>query len=209
MAFCLCGILGWLNQPIRAQSRSLEADRQKAVSKIQFTQNFHDLQLNSQKMLREHEAGALTAALLGKATRAINKCAKTLRGLMALGDLAVAPQPIEKPINGQEKFDRAIRQLSQLVYDFAHSPVHKNSKVFDTKAATKAQIQLLTIIELSKALETQARDYPQSISQAPISQASISQVALSQVSSYQRIGPNNKTNALQNNTHVPFLCLTE
>ena len=152
LAFCL-------TLQVAAQGRAVEAERQKAVNKQQFTQNFRNLQLSSQAMLREHEDGKLTGAQLGKITRSINKSAKTLRGLMALGELAEAPEEFEKAISGQEKFDHAIRQLSQLVYDFAHSPVHQNSKVFNTKAAAKAQTQLLTIIELSKTLEDRSRDY--------------------------------------------------
>ncbi len=143
-----------------AQSpRSFEAERQKAVTKQQFTQNFRNLQITSQAMLREHEAGALTNKQLNKTARSINKSAKTLRGLMALGNLAESAEPFEKLIDTTDKFDAAIRRLSKLIYDFAHSPVHQNSKVFDTRAAAKTQSQLLTIIELSKAIESLARNY--------------------------------------------------
>jgi hypothetical protein len=91
--------------------------------------------------------------------KTINKNAKTLRALIALGSLATEPEEFEKNIANQTRFDQSIRKLHQLIYDFAHSPVHQNSKVFNTKDATKTQIQLLTIIELSKALESQAREY--------------------------------------------------
>ncbi len=139
--------------------RSFEAERQKAVTKQQFTQNFRNLQVTSQAMLREHEAGALTNKQLNKTARSINKSAKTLRNLMALGNLAESAEPYEKLIDTADKFDAAIRRLSKLIYDFAHSPVHQNSKVFDTRAAAKTQSQLLTIIELSKAIESLARNY--------------------------------------------------
>ena len=150
--------------------RSLEADRQKAVTKQQFTQNFKNLQVTSQAMLREHEAGALTDKQLNKTARSINKSAKTLRGLMALGNLAETADPFEKLIDTADKFDAAIRLLSKLIYDFAHSPVHQNSKVFDTKAAAKTQTQLLTIIELSRAIETRARDYAPAITPSRLGQ---------------------------------------
>ena len=152
-ALCLLAQAGY------GQARPFEAERQKAITKLQFTQNFRNLQLSSQAMLREHESGALTGAQLGKTARAVNKSAKTLRGLMALGKLADAPDSIEKNLNEPGQFDQAIRRLAQLVYDFAHSPVHQNSKVFDTKAAAKAQTQLLTIIELSKTIGARARAY--------------------------------------------------
>ncbi len=156
-------LVGWLvtlASVSYAQSpRSFEAERQKAVTKQQFTQNFRNLQTTSQAMLREHEAGALTNKQLNKTARTINKSAKTLRGLMALGNLAETADPFEKLIDTADKFDAAIRLLSKLIYDFAHSPVHQNSKVFDTKAAAKTQTQLLTIIELSRTIETRARDY--------------------------------------------------
>ena len=156
-------LVGWLVASASASHaqppRSLEAERQKAVTKQQFTQNFRNLQTTSQAMLREHEAGALTDKQLNKSARTINKSAKALRGLMALGNLAETAEPFEKLIDTADKFDAAIRRLSQLIYDFAHSPVHQNSKVFDTKAAAKTQTQLLTIIELSKTIETRARDY--------------------------------------------------
>jgi hypothetical protein len=140
-------------------SRSFEAERQKAVTKQQFAQNFRNLQTTSQSMLRDHEAGALTNKELNKTARAINKSAKTLRNMMALGNLAEAPEDFEKLLDTDDKFDAAIRRLYQLIYDFAHSPIHQNTKVFDTKAATKAQTQLLTIIDLSRTIETRARGY--------------------------------------------------
>lgn len=152
-------LLWGLSGQINAQSRSFEAERQKAVSKQQFTQNFRNIQVSSQELLREHETGKLTATRLNKNARSINKSSKNLRSLMALGELAEKAEPYERNINGNEKFDQAIRHLYQLIYDFAHSPVHQNTKVFNTKMAAKAQTQLLTIIELSKILEDCARDY--------------------------------------------------
>jgi hypothetical protein len=156
-------LAGWLALTASASyaqsPRSLEAERQKAVTKQQFAQNFRNLQTSSQAMLRDHEGGALTYKQLNQTARSINKSAKALRGLMALGNLAESAEPFEKQIDSADKFDTAIRRLSQLIYDFAHSPVHQNSKVFDTKAAAKTQTQLLTIIELSKTLESLARNY--------------------------------------------------
>jgi hypothetical protein len=142
-----------------AQSRSLEAERQKAVNKQQFQQNFRNIQVSSQGLLRDHENGKLTVHQLNKSARSINRSSKTLRSLMALGELAEEPEPFEKELQGGASFDRAIRKLHQLIYDFAHSPVHQNTKVFNTKLAAKAQTQLLTIIELSKILVDRARDY--------------------------------------------------
>ncbi len=138
----------------------VDAQREKAVIRQQFSKSFHDLQVVSQQMLREHDAGQLTAAQLSKQAKTINKSAKTLRTLMALGELAQAPYPVEKGLAKADEFDKSIRRLAKMIYDFSHSPHHQNSKVFDTAEATKVQKDLLTIIALSKVIEANAKNYP-------------------------------------------------
>jgi hypothetical protein len=126
----------------------------------QFTQDFRDLQLISQGLLRDHEARRLTPKRLRKDAGSINKCAKSLRSLMALGDLAAKPEiGVEKEIDTPQEYDQSIRRLAKLIWNFAHNPVHQNSKVFDTELAAKAQTDLLTIINLSKVIESRAKRY--------------------------------------------------
>jgi hypothetical protein len=138
--------------------KSVERERERAYARQQFTNNFRDLQLLSQGLLREHDARRLTAQRLAKDAKAINKCAKNLRTLMALGALAQAAE-VDKQIDAPEEYDQSIRRLAKLIYDFAHSPHHQNSKVFDAAEAARVQTKLLTIINLSKAIESKAKGY--------------------------------------------------
>ncbi len=143
----------------KPQSRSpLEKERDRLYARQQFTRNFRDLQLTSQSLLKEHEEKRLNPQRLSKGARLINKAAKTLRSLMALGDLA-DPVKIDKEINTPQQFDTSIRRLAKLVYDFAHNPIHQSNKVFNTDQAQQAQTDLLAIIDLSKAIENKAKSY--------------------------------------------------
>lgn len=139
-------------------SKSPERERDKAYVRQQFSKNFSELQVTGQKLLKDHESKKLTSTRLASDAKTINKSAKTLRALTALGDLAVPPK-INKEINGPEEFDQAIRRLSKHIWDFAHNPIHQNSKVFNTDQAEKAQTDLLVIIDLSRVLETKAKNY--------------------------------------------------
>ncbi len=140
--------------------RTSEQERNRAYVRQQFTQNFRDLQLLSQGLLRDHEAGRLTPKRLRKDASSINKCAKRLRSLMTLGDLASkSGKSREKEINTPQEYDESIRRLAKVIKDFAHNPAHQNSKVFDTELASQAQTDLLTVINLSKVIESRAMRY--------------------------------------------------
>ncbi len=138
--------------------KPVDQARDRAYARQQFNNNFRELQVTGQNMLKEHENKRLTPERLSKSVKAINKCAKALRSLMALGDLAV-PQKIGKGISTPEEFDQSIRRLARHIWDFAHNPIHQNSKVFNTDQAEKAQTDLLAIIDLSKAIENKAKGY--------------------------------------------------
>src|SRR5262249_4976589 len=116
-------------------------------------------QVTSQELLKEHIEGRLTPTELSKKAKAISRSAKTIRTLMALGELAQEPYTINERLNDTLAFDQSIKRLAKMIYDFAHSPVHQNSKVFNTVEVTKTQKDLLTIISLAKIIETQARKY--------------------------------------------------
>lgn len=148
---------GTVNLAWAAQQTAKE--REKAILRQQFTKSFRDLQITSQQLLKSHQTRQLTTAQLSKAAKTINRAAKNLRTLMALGELANEPDAINEQLQTASAFDQAIRQLAQIIYDFAHSPHHKNTKVFDTVEAAKLQKDLLTIIALSKVLEAQANRY--------------------------------------------------
>ncbi|MGE0101356.1 MAG: hypothetical protein AB7H86_04810 [Blastocatellales bacterium] len=139
-------------------SSAAERDRTRKQLREQFTKNFRDIQLNSQKLLKEHRNRSLSSRDLSRHVRSINKNAKTLRGLMALGDLAEKIE-IEKEIDTPEDFDESIQRLATLVREFAHNPIHQNSKVFNTDLAAQAQTDLLMIIDLSKILNDVSRNY--------------------------------------------------
>lgn len=165
----LCSLLSQVllwTEPVIGQTR-LDTQREKVVIRQQFSKSFHDLQVISQQMLREHNAGQLTTTQLSKQAKSINKSAKTLRTLMALGDLVEEPHPVEKGLSDALQFDKSIRRLAKMIFDFSHSPHHQNSKVFDTTEATKVQKDLLTIIALSKVLEANAKNYLRTVTAEP------------------------------------------
>ncbi len=138
--------------------KSAEAQRERARVRQQFNKNFKDIQVLGQNLLKEHENGKLTPQRLLKDVKSINKCAKTLRTLILLGEMA-EPLEINKEIDTAEEYDQSIRQLARHIWDFAHNPIHQNSKVFNTNQAEKAQTDLLAIIDLSKAIEGKAKGY--------------------------------------------------
>lgn len=142
----------------QSPGKQLERERERAYAREQFSKNFRDLQLKSQGLLREHEAAKLTPDKLNKDVKAINKSARTLRTLIALGDMANEVE-IDKDLSTEGDFDEAIRKLAELIREFAHNPVHQNSKVFNTIQAERAQTDLLTIINLSKAIENRSKEY--------------------------------------------------
>lgn len=141
--------------------KRLERERERAYAREQFTKNFRDLQLLGKGLLRDHEATRLTPGKLSKGARSINKCARTLRSLIALGEMASEIQ-IDKEIDTAREFDESIRKLAVLISEFAHNPVHQSNKVFNTDEAERAQTDLLTIINLSKALENKSKGYVRS-----------------------------------------------
>jgi hypothetical protein len=141
--------------------KRLERERERAYAREQFTKNFRDIQLLGKGLLQDHEATRLTPGMLAKSVRSINKCARTLRSLIALGEMASEIQ-IDKEIDTAREFDQSIRKLAILISEFAHNPVHKNNKIFNTDEAERAQTDLLTIINLSKALENKSKGYARS-----------------------------------------------
>lgn len=142
----------------QSPDKRLERERERAYAREQFSKNFRDLQLLGKGLLRDHETTKLTTDKLAKGVRSINRCARTLRALIALGEMA-SEEPINKQIDTAQEFDDSIRKLAGLIRDFAHNPVHQNNKVFNTDLAERAQTDLLTIINLSKALENKSKSY--------------------------------------------------
>src|SRR5262245_7787234 len=153
--FLLSLYLGGFSQ---TPDKRLERERERAYAREQFTKNFRDLQLIGKELLKDHEATRLTPGKLSKSVRAINKCARTLRSLIAIGEMA-SEAPVNKEIDTALEFDESIRKLATLISAFAHNPVHQSNKIFNTDEAERAQTDLLTIINLSKALENKSRSY--------------------------------------------------
>ncbi|MGH9770009.1 MAG: hypothetical protein ACREAB_21505 [Blastocatellia bacterium] len=151
--FSLC-----LNGFSQTPDKRLERERERAYAREQFSKNFRDLQLIGKELLQNHEATKLTPGKLAKNTKSINRCARALRSLIALGEMA-SEAPINKEIDTAKEFDESIRKLAGLIWNFAHNPVHQSNKVFNTDQAERAQTDLLTIINLSKALENKSRSY--------------------------------------------------
>jgi hypothetical protein len=158
LSLCLSGFS-------QSPDKRLERERERAYAREQFSKNFRDLQLVGKGLLRDHEAAKLTPDKLAKGVKSINKCARTLRTLIALGDMASEVE-INKEIDTAQEFDESIRKLATLIWDFAHNPVHQNNKVFNTDLAERAQTDLLTIINLSKALENKSGNYTRASDQS-------------------------------------------
>jgi hypothetical protein len=135
-----------------------DVGRAKAAARQQFTKSFGELQASSQALLREHEAGQLKPGMLSKRLKTIQKCAKSLRLLLQLGE----PEPLTEG-NGSphtpQAFDQSIRRLAAIISSFAHNPIHQNNKVFNTGDAARARADLERILLLSKTIEGQARNY--------------------------------------------------
>lgn len=136
----------------------VEKNREKAYLRQQFTRHFRSVQVLSQELLKGHEEGNLTARGLGKEAREINKSARSLRQLIALGALA-EERELKTSLTTPADFDEAIRLLAKLIRSFARNPSHQNSRILNTDQATEAQTDLLAIIRLSKTLADQARGY--------------------------------------------------
>ena len=136
----------------------VEKNREKAYLRQQFTRHFRSVQVLSQELLKGHEDGNLTARGLGKEAREINKSARSLRQLIALGALA-EERELKTSLTTPADFDEAIRLLAKLIRSFARNPSHQNSRILNTDQATAAQTDLLAIIRLSKTLADQARGY--------------------------------------------------
>ena len=143
---------------LQSQDKRLERERDRAYAREQFTKNFRDIQTLGKELLQDHEGAKLTPSKLEKNTRMINKCARALRTLIALGEMAKEVE-INRKIHTPREFDESIHKLSSLIWNFAHNPVHQSNKVFNTEQAERAQTDLLTIINLSKALEGKSRGY--------------------------------------------------
>jgi hypothetical protein len=137
-------------------------ERARKATQLEFKENFRSIQLEGVELLKSHEDGSLKPDKLAKDVRAIQKHARSLRGLLALGPPATKPRPPAPELVTAEDFDKAIRALSQLVSDFAHNPIHQNPKVFDTDQAGNAAAELVAIVDLAKLIERRARDYKKS-----------------------------------------------
>jgi hypothetical protein len=150
----------WLALPgAFAQSpKPSERERERSYNRELFKKTFHDIQILGQNLLKDHEAGRITSGRLAKDVKAIHKCAKVIRSLTALGDLAKA-EVINKDIDTPKEYDESIRLLAKHIWDFAHNPVLQNTKVFNTDQAQQAQTNLEAIMDLSKAIESKAKGY--------------------------------------------------
>jgi hypothetical protein len=163
LLFLFSSCLSGLSQP---PGRQFERERERAYAREQFKKNFRDLQLIGKELLQDHETARLTPGKLSKNARSINKCARALRSLIALGEMASEVE-INKEIDTNPEFDESIHKLATLISDFVHNPVHQSNKVFDTNQAERAQTDLLTIINLSKALENKSKAYAKSNQRPP------------------------------------------
>lgn len=143
---------GQTNQP----SSAMERNRERAHLRQEFARHFRTIQVKSQEMIQEFESGKLTEKRLASQSKQINKSARSLRQLIALGELA-EPEELKTSFSSPIEIEEAIRLLATRVKDFARNPTHQNSRILNTDLATRAQTDLLAVIRLSKAINEQAR----------------------------------------------------
>lgn len=139
--------------------RAADRDRLRRAAREQFSQNFRELQVLGIGLLKSHERGDLRPPRLSKDTKNIQKRAKTLRSLAALGEPLDPPEEYGSKLGSPEQFDKSIRELARLIHRFAHNPIHKNSKVFNMALASQASSDLVNIINLAKIIEDNANGY--------------------------------------------------
>lgn len=139
-------------------SSMLEKNREKEYLRQQFARHFKLIQITTQQIIREHEDGTMNSTRLSKNVREINKSARTLRTMIGLGDLA-NDEKLKTDLTSAAGFDEALRLLGRLIRDFARNPVHQNSRILNTELATRAQTDLLSIINLSRSIGQQAGNY--------------------------------------------------
>ena len=145
---------------IHAQLRKSELDeRERQALKVSFQENFRELQLLGINLLKSHRSGELDASRLNRDSKAIQKRARALRGLMVLGNPEVKPLELPSRIKSEQDFSKYVGWVSRIIYDFAHSPIHTNTKVFDTELATKAATDLVNIGIMAKLLESSSVHY--------------------------------------------------
>lgn len=135
-----------------------QQERDRRNAREVFSKNFREIQLLGLGLLRNHEAGNLDPKKLEKTVRSINKCARTIEPLLALGELG-SLEEYDREINTPAEFNDSILRLAGLIRDFARNPSLKDNKIFNTRQAAEARSHLLTIIDLSKTLAERARSY--------------------------------------------------
>jgi len=136
----------------------VEKNREKAYLRMQFARHFRAVQVVSQGLVKAVEEGTLTGSRLVAESREVNKSARALRTMIALGELA-QEEELKVSFSSRQEFDEAVRNLGELVRKFARNPSHQNSRILNTDQATAAQTDLLSIIRLSKALSQQGKSY--------------------------------------------------
>jgi hypothetical protein len=141
------------------QKSSSTTEREKEVARAEFSRNFSGLQNVGYAMRNEHEARTLKPEKLAKYAKTVNKHARTLRSMVAFGELEEPIRENRERLDNPRKFDLSIHRLARLIYTFAHNPVHQNRRVFNTDQARRALVDLETIIVLSKAIGSQAGGY--------------------------------------------------
>lgn len=145
---------------IHAQLRKSELDaRERQALKESFQENFRELQLLGINLLKSHRSGELDAARLNRDSKAIQKRARAIRSLMVLGNPEVKPVELPSKLKSEQDFSKYVGWVSRIIYDFAHSPIHTNTKVFDTELATKAATDLVNIGNMAKLLENSSVHY--------------------------------------------------
>ena len=143
-----------------AQLRKSEVDaRERQALRESFKENFRELQLLGINLLKLHRSGELDASRLNRDAKATQKRARALRSLMVLGNPDIKPLELPSKLRSEQDFSKFIGWMSRMIYDFAHSPIHTNAKVFDTELAAKAATDLVNITNMAKLLESSSANY--------------------------------------------------
>ena len=100
MPLACFGLFIAIAHPRTLQNRKADSqERERRAAKESFNENFRELQVLGINLLKDHAAALWTKGRLAKDTKAIQKRARSLRGLMVLGEPAEPPIELESKIS--------------------------------------------------------------------------------------------------------------
>jgi hypothetical protein len=124
-----------------------------------FIKYLRDLRRISSDLEKEHTSGSLDTARLAKSSKEIGKKARMIQSSWSYSRKSPPGSEIRDSINKPVDYDLAIRALAKLVREFLDNPALADKSRVDVAQIAKAEIDLGTIISISKMIEEKAAGY--------------------------------------------------